>query len=185
MPNGPSASSSDDLSRARALSEALRDGAPFPADEGGWIRFRAATVAPPRPAATASAPTLPPLDLPEGEPPERRRPRLLDWCRRAAHAEAVLAVDADGVLLAMSGPLPPTEALDLGVHLRAALSAAGRMAPEADPPPALAVDFGPVWLTGFGVSLDAGGTATLGFVAKAVLPADLRDAIAGVVTRHL
>ncbi len=158
--------------------------APAPRDDSGYLPFRASALAPappePRPRLK-----LPSLDFLATTPPEARMARLVEWCREAASAEAALLVDVPGGLLATSGPLPPSEATDLGARLVAALEQARQMAPEADPPPALAVDFGPVWLTGFHVNLSRGGGLTLGLVARDPLPAELRDALGRTLSEEL
>lgn len=179
MSNAMTGSSSDGPTRApgRGGAAALPKGGSPPArDDSGYLPFLASAVAPPPPEPKVP-PRLPPLDFLASTPAEVRTARLVEWCREAASAEAALAVDVPGGLLAASGPLPPSEATDLGARLVAALEQVRQMAPEADPPPALAVDFGPVWLTAFHVFLSRGSGLTLGLVAREPVPADLRDAI--------
>lgn len=169
------------MSSAKTGSSSER---PAPRDESGYLPFQASALAPAPPEPKPPL-VLPSLDFLSGTPPEARMARLVEWCREAASAEAALAVDVPGGLLATSGPLPPSEATDLGARLVAALEQARQMAPEADPPPALAVDFGPVWLTGFHVSLSRGGGLTLGLVARDPVPADLRDALCRTLSEAL
>ena len=175
----PSASSSEDLLRARALAIRLTSSSPAetasPQPATRYVRFaplgdelapghppRPVVLTPPEAAAAPGGPAVPPRPfVPEvGETRSHRLERFLSWCGEVCDTPVVLVMDSYALLIGTRGPLTQEQAEGLGAHLMVALETAGRMLPDGTAAQAIAVAFDSLWLTGFRATLagDEGGT---------------------------
>lgn len=192
MSNVPSASSSDDLLRARAFAVRLtsaalaEDASPRPA--AGYVRFRppgtiaSAPTAPPIPAApgpapepprVSEAPVSPPVSLfpfvsEVGETRSRRIERFLSWTGDVCGSPVVLLMDSYALLIGARGPVTQEQAEGIGAHLMVALETAGRMVPDGTEAPTIAVAFGSLWLTGFRATLEGDEVVTFGVIGEQI-----------------
>lgn len=171
MKSSPSAGSSD-LEKARALSRGLGAARPPEGARGGFIAFRRParaatetsepTVARPEPAAaTAGVDTSPPLLPPFGA---RRWDLLTAWLRESAEGRVAFVMDAQGLLMALDGPLEVPEVENAGARLGLALFHAGKMFTEAPPDIRIDVSVGDLHLTGFELHEPGGNLFTVGIL---------------------
>ena len=166
----------------RAAAALGREGA-APADEGG--PRKAPPLPPPPPGApaheaarpaTVPAPPVrrasprPPPPAP-GAGPEAIWRALVEWCVEAGVAEGGIAAIRGGSVIAVAGDAGAATPDATARSLSAALEAAGADAP------AVAVDAGGRWVTGFLVPVP-GGEVLLCLRGKAAVRADLRGALA-------
>lgn len=203
MSNVQNASSSDDLLRARAFAVRLTSsssvGGVSPQPAVAYVRFRRAVANTPVPAApqppSAPAPSpvvevspiasLRPFVSEAGETRSHRVQRFLSWCGEVCETPAVLLMDSYALLIGASGPLPQERAEALGAHLMVALETAGRMFPEGKSAPAIAVEFGSLWLTGFRATLSGDEVVTFGVLGDRIPDLLVRALVAEIAGKTL
>lgn len=192
MSNVPSASSSDDLLRARAFAVRLTSPAPGarPSAQApeGYVQFRRETApavpvvsatsallvaapapARPEPVEPHPSPATPaPFVLEVGETRSRRVERLLSWVGEVCEAPVVLLMDSYALLVGLRGPLAEEQAEGIGAHLMVALQTAGRMGPDGTASSTIAVAFGERWLTGFRATLQGDEAVTFGVLGERI-----------------
>lgn len=214
MSTVPSASSSEDLRRARAFAARLTSSSPpdaalTPQPASSFVAFRPpsgaasrpssapASVAPPAPAAPpapvaapsfAPAPGLPapaPFLSEVGETRTRRIARFLAWSAEACGTPAVLVMDAYALLVGSHGPLTEEQAEGLGAHLMVALETADRMLPEKPAVPAIAIAFDSLWLTGFRATLGGDEVVTFGVIGERIPDLEIRALVTACAAEAL
>lgn len=187
MKSEPTESSSD-LDSARELSRNLvsaRAGSPSPAPPpDDYVRFTFSSV------VRRGVAGGPGLRRPATVEPEAQRPEsattwdeFLARSLPAAQGEAAFLMDAQGLLVAGCGPIPAADLEGIGARLMAALEHARKMQLEEGHDPAVVVELGTAWLTGFAVSLRDGSTMTMGVVGPAALHAETRARLSGALWR--
>ena len=204
MSTVPTASSSEDLLRARALAVRLTSpssaaAAEPPGPAVSFVAFRplsgAASLPVSAPAAPASAvPPVPAAPAPPPQAPERRIPaqfgpevgesrtrrfqRFLSWSAEACGTPVVLVMDSYALLIGSHGPVSQEQAEGLGAHLMVALETADRMVPEKPAVPAIAIAFESLWLTGFRATLGGDEVVTFGVIGEGIPEPDVRALVA-------
>ena len=193
----PSASSSEDLLRARAFAIRLTSSSPgetaSPQTATRYLRFAPlrdglAPGQPPQPVVgtpleAAAAPSRPaasprPFVQEVGETRSHRLERFLSWCGEVCEAPAVLVMDSYALLIGARGPLTQEQAEGLGAHLMVALESAGRMLPDETSAQAIAVAFDSLWLTGFRATLAGDEVVTFGVIGDRIPDEATRDLVA-------
>jgi hypothetical protein len=129
---GPSASSSDDLDRARAASQRLKGQAGARVTEPGYVTFarapaqaaKPAEVPRPRPSMVPLVTRREPLKGPNAGFGAGAWNKLLDACVQIAVAEAAFLMDPQGLMVAVRGPAASQELEAVGARLMLAFEQA-------------------------------------------------------------
>ena len=149
----------------------------------------APSEAPAGPAAVPAAAT--PVQVPSARvapapaPPAIEEARTWDdflaLCLPVAGAEGALVMGDQGLLIASCGPIPASDLEGVGARLMATLDHGRRMQLEEGREPAVVVELGMGWLTGFTVVLRDGSKLTMGLIGPAALHAEARSLIASAL----
>ncbi len=177
-----------DLESARELSRRLTTAAlaPSPQSATPFVRFRASTALgkPPQPE-----PEPGPNALPPGLDPTLTGGalwnQLLDWCRATAQAETAFVMDAYGLVVGSRGPLQGEQFEEVGARLILILDQARQMQPIPELEPAIGVELGTRWLTGFQAPLEDGTPLTIGLIGREAIPEKVRATLKRVVRARL
>lgn len=133
---GPSASSSDDLERARAASQRLKGTIAAKAAEPGYVSFsRPAPSAPPPPPRPSMVPLVTrrePIKGPDAGFGAGGWNKLLDACLQTVGAEAAFLMDPHGLIIASRGARPSEQLEAVGARLMVAFEQADRIGADAD-----------------------------------------------------
>jgi len=102
---------------------------------------------------------------------------MLTWCCVAARAELAFLLDAQGLVVANRGPGSSEEVEGMGARLLAAMDQVRRLAPPGAAAPAVNVEMGARWLTGFALALPDGTGVMLGLVGPKPAGTEIRAAL--------
>jgi hypothetical protein len=196
----PSASSSDDLERARQLSQRLKGTAgSAPAASSPYVSFGARAEAPAPAAPPAVGRVAPPVPPAQSRPSlplmARREPlrapaagfgpqawnRLLDGCATAVAADAAFLMDPHGLVVAARGPRATEEVEAVGARLMVAFDQADRIE-GAQGALTLTVESPRGSLHGLRLRQPDGSFLTLGLVVPGGLTAERQARVLAVVT---
>lgn len=181
--------SSSDLESARELSRRLvaprAAGHVVAPSDSDFVRFTFSSVM--RRSAASESRTSSTGVAPGHEAPKPESATTWDdFLARSlpvAEAHAAFLMDGQGLLVASCGPIPAADLEGVGGRLMAALEHGRKMQLEEGREPAVVVELGSAWLTGFAVPLRDGSTLTMGVVGPAALHAETRARLSGALWR--
>lgn len=99
---------------------------------------------------------------------------LLEWCAKALEARDACIVDAQGLVVASRGGLPPESVQDVSARLVAAFGQVERIDTAGLAPASLLLELPDAWLSGFQVTSGGGHTLFVALVTREPLGRDKR-----------